>query len=110
MPGGWCLECKHSAGAGRRPRDLFLLLHRCEPAFVPLEKLFFGTDYPGFLYDPVKLRDKLITVNEEAAAVRLPPIPEEKVEGIGGTNFARVINLIENGNDPSGELLSVKEP
>ena len=28
-------------------RDLFLLLSRCEPMFVPLEKLFFGTDYPG---------------------------------------------------------------
>jgi hypothetical protein len=54
-------------------RDLFLFLHRCEPAFVPLEKIFFGTDYPGFLYDPVKLRDKLTTVNEEAAAVSLPP-------------------------------------
>ena len=25
--------------------------------FVPLEKLFFGTDYPGFLYDPVALRE-----------------------------------------------------
>ena len=35
-------------------RDLFLLLSRCEPMFVPLEKLFFGTDYPGFLYDPVE--------------------------------------------------------
>ena len=38
-------------------RDLFLLLSRCEPMFVPLEKLFFGTDYPGFLYDPGRLKD-----------------------------------------------------
>jgi predicted TIM-barrel fold metal-dependent hydrolase len=51
-------------------RDLFLLLYRCEPAFVPLEKLFFGTDYPGFLYDPVKLREKLMTVNRRE---RYPP-------------------------------------
>ena len=52
-------------------RDLFLLLHRCEPMFVPLEKLFFGTDYPGFLYDPVALAEKVRSVNDEAAAVSL---------------------------------------
>jgi predicted TIM-barrel fold metal-dependent hydrolase len=28
-------------------RDLFLFLYRAEPFFVPLEKLFFGTDYPA---------------------------------------------------------------
>jgi predicted TIM-barrel fold metal-dependent hydrolase len=74
-------------------RDLFLLLHRCEPSFVPLEKLFFGTDYPGFLYDPVKLREKLMTVNEEAEAVSLPPIPDRKLEAIMGDNFARVLGI-----------------
>jgi predicted TIM-barrel fold metal-dependent hydrolase len=72
-------------------RDLFLMLSRCEPAFVPLEKLFFGSDYPGFLYDPVKLRDKLASVNQEAAAVALPPIPESKIAGILGDNFAAVV-------------------
>jgi predicted TIM-barrel fold metal-dependent hydrolase len=74
-------------------RDLFLFLHRCEPAFVPLEKIFFGTDYPGFLYDPVKLREKLMTVNEEAAAMSLPPIPERKLDGIMGAHFAAVLSL-----------------
>src|SRR5258708_10743129 len=74
-------------------RDLFLFLHRCEPAFVPLEKIFFGTDYPGFLYDPVKLRNKLMTVNEEAAAVGLAAIPERKLGGIVGANFAPVLGL-----------------
>jgi predicted TIM-barrel fold metal-dependent hydrolase len=74
-------------------RDLFLLLHRCEPAFVPLEKIFFGTDYPGFLYDPVKLRDKLLTANSEAAAVSLPPIPQAKLDGIMGDNAATVLRL-----------------
>src|SRR5262249_54046781 len=69
-------------------RDLFLLLHRCEPAFVPLEKIFFGTDYPGFLYDPVKLAGKLMTVNEEAAVLSLPPIPQQKPRGIIGGNAA----------------------
>jgi predicted TIM-barrel fold metal-dependent hydrolase len=74
-------------------RDLFLLLSRCEPMFVPLEKLFFGTDYPGFLYDPVALREKLMGVNEEAVAVALPPIPTEKLDGIGGTNVANLLGL-----------------
>jgi predicted TIM-barrel fold metal-dependent hydrolase len=72
-------------------RDLFLMLSRCEPAFVPLEKLFFGSDYPGFLYDPVKLRDKVATVNDEAVAVALPAIPEAKIAGILGDNFAAAV-------------------
>jgi predicted TIM-barrel fold metal-dependent hydrolase len=76
-------------------RDLFLLLSRCEPMFVPLEKLFFGTDYPGFLYDPVKLKDKLESVNEEALAVGLPAIAEEKLAGIMGDNLARFLRLTD---------------
>jgi predicted TIM-barrel fold metal-dependent hydrolase len=75
-------------------RDLFLLLSRCEPMFVPLEKLFFGTDYPGFLYDPVALLGKLASVNEEAEACSLPPIPQEKLAGIMGDNVARTLGLI----------------
>ena len=73
-------------------RDLFLLLHRCEPSFVPLEKIFFGSDYPGFLYDPVALLEKLKTVNDEAAAVSLPPIPDGKLRGIMADNFAAVLD------------------
>jgi predicted TIM-barrel fold metal-dependent hydrolase len=69
-------------------RDLFLFLSRCEPMFVPLEKLFFGTDYPGFLYDPVKLKEKLLTTNDEADASSLPPLPRSKLDGIMGDNFA----------------------
>jgi predicted TIM-barrel fold metal-dependent hydrolase len=74
-------------------RDLFLLLHRCEPSFVPLEKIFFGSDYPGFLYDPVALLEKLSTVNDEAAALGLPPIPQGKLRGLAGDNFAAVLGL-----------------
>jgi len=76
-------------------RDLFLLLSRCEPMFVPLAKIFFGTDYPGFLYDPVVLRDKLMSVNEEAGALRMEPIAQDKLDGIMGDNVARVLGLIE---------------
>ena len=57
-------------------RDLFLLLSRCEPMFVPLEKLFFGTDYPGFLYDPVEADGEARRrVNEEADALRTAADP-----------------------------------
>ena len=70
--------------ATRTRRDLFLFLHRSEPFFVPLEKLFFGTDYPGFLYEPVALREKLLSVNDEAAILGLPAIADEKLEGIRG--------------------------
>ena len=76
-------------------RDLFLLLSRCEPMFVPLEKLFFGTDYPGFLYDPVALRQKLMTVNDEADGLRMEPIAQRKLDGIMGDNFARLLGLID---------------
>ena len=71
------------------------MLSRCEPMFVPLEKLFFGTDYPGFLYDPVKLAEKLATVNEEAEACALPPIPQGKIDGILGDHVARVLGILE---------------
>jgi predicted TIM-barrel fold metal-dependent hydrolase len=74
-------------------RDLFLFLSRCEPMFVPLQKLFFGTDYPGFLYDPVKLKEKLLTVNDEADACSLPPLPRSKLDGIMGDNFAACFGL-----------------
>jgi predicted TIM-barrel fold metal-dependent hydrolase len=78
-------------------RDLFLFLQRLEPSFVPLEKIFYGSDYPGFLYDPVALLEKLRTVNEEAAAASLPPIPEGKLRGIMGDNFAAVTGLAPAG-------------
>ncbi len=74
--------------------DLYRFLVRAEQAFVPLDKLVFGTDYPGFLYDPVKLRDKLLGVNDEAARLGTSPIPGHKLTGILGDNFARIMRLI----------------
>ena len=74
-------------------RDLFLYLSKAEQMFVPLEKIFFGTDYPGFLYEPVLLREKLLTVNEEAAALGMPPIPQSKLDGVMGDNLAAYLGL-----------------
>jgi hypothetical protein len=42
----------------------------------------------------VTLRDKLLSVNEEAERFGLDPIPPEKLDGIMGTNFARVLGLL----------------
>jgi predicted TIM-barrel fold metal-dependent hydrolase len=81
----------HIATVSRR--DLFLYLSKSEQMFVPLEKIFFGTDYPGFLYDPVLLREKLLTVNEEAAALGMPPIPQSKIDGVMGDNLAAFLGL-----------------
>lgn len=77
--------------AALSPRELFNFLHKAEPFFVPLEKFFFGSDYPGFLYDPVKLREKLLTLNEHAEPLGLDPIPQQKLEGIMGDNAAAVL-------------------
>ena len=81
----------HIATVSRR--DLFLYLSKAEPMFVPLEKVFFGTDFPGFLYDPVPLREKLLTVNEEAAALGMPPIPQSKLDGVMGDNLASFLGI-----------------
>ena len=74
-------------------RELFSFLSNSEPFFVPLEKLFFGTDYPGFLYDPVELMKKLLSVNEEAEMLNMQPIPQVKLDGIMGDNVAKVLGL-----------------
>ena len=77
--------------AALSPRELFNFLHKAEPFFVPLEKFFFGSDYPGFLYDPVALREKLLTINEHAGPQGLDPIPQNKLEAIMGDNAAAVL-------------------
>jgi predicted TIM-barrel fold metal-dependent hydrolase len=72
--------------------ELFRFLVHAQASFVPLEKIFFGTDYPGFLYDPVKLRAKLLAVNEHAGRVGADPIPQAQLDGILGTNYARMLS------------------
>ena len=78
------------------PEELFRFLVHSQQSFVPLEKLFFGTDYPGFLYDPVALRAKLLSVNDHAARVGADPIPPAKLDGILGDNYARMLGLLDD--------------
>ena len=75
--------------------ELYRFLVHAEQFFVPLGKLFFGTDYPGFLYDPVKLRAKLLSVNEHARRLGTDPIPQAKLDGIMGDNYARMMGWLE---------------
>lgn len=73
---------------------LYRFLWDAKQFFVPLEKIFFGTDYPGFLYDPVKLADKLLSVNEEARRMGTPEISQRELDGIMGDNFGRLLGLV----------------
>lgn len=75
--------------------ELYRWLIHLEQMFVPLEKVVFGSDYPGFTYDPVELRDKLLGVNAVAKKLDMPEIPQEKLDGIMGDNFARIMRLID---------------
>jgi predicted TIM-barrel fold metal-dependent hydrolase len=75
--------------------ELYRFLIHAEQFFVPLEKLFFGTDYPGFLYDPVKLRAKLLSVNAHAARLGADPVPQGKLDGIMGDNYARMMGWLK---------------
>ena len=70
---------------------LFTWLSSLRDYFVPLEKIFFGSDYPGFLYDPVTLGEKVMSVNEEADAAGLAELPPQDLLGIMGENAAAVL-------------------
>jgi len=70
---------------------LYRFLLSCKPFFVPLGKLFFGSDYP--IYNPAELVNMLKTVNEEAERLNKPKIPEVEIQGILGDNFAKVMDM-----------------
>jgi predicted TIM-barrel fold metal-dependent hydrolase len=75
--------------------ELYRWLIHCEQMFVPLGKIVFGTDYPGFLYDPVDLMNKILGVNQVAERLGMPEISQDKLVGILGDNFARIMRLID---------------
>ena len=75
--------------------EFYRFLIHAKQFFVPLEKIFFGTDYPGFLYDPVELMRKVERVNDQASRLGLPPLASEEIEGILGNNFARMLGILD---------------
>lgn len=80
--------------ASATEEELYRFLIHAQQSFVPLDKIFFGTDYPGFLYDPIELLAKLRNVNRHAERLGSDLIPQSKIDGIAGDNFARVVGLI----------------
>jgi dihydroorotase len=62
--------------AGRHFRELRLTIAHCG------------------LYDPVELRAKLLSVNDYAERVGAAPIPQAKLDGIMGGNYARMLGLL----------------
>jgi len=70
--------------------EMLRLLHRCKAFGLPLSKIFWATDYPGF-ESPKELLRRFRTLNEEAERLNLAKIPEKDLEGMLGENFARLV-------------------
>ena len=75
------------------PEELFRFLVHAQQSFVPLEKLFFGPDYAGFLNAAVALRAKMLSCYLHAGRVGAEPIPQYMLDGILGDNYARMLGL-----------------
>ena len=74
--------------------ELFRFLVHAQQFFVPLEKLFFGTDYPG------SSMTRPGSAPSCCPSTRMPngwaprPIPQAKLDGILGDNFARMMGRL----------------
>jgi predicted TIM-barrel fold metal-dependent hydrolase len=71
-------------------KEMLLFLHRCKAFGVPLAKVCWGTDYPGFEF-PEPLLKKLLNVNKHAAELGVPEISKQDMDGILGGNFLNFI-------------------
>jgi len=74
--------------------EAFRTLWKCKKYGVPLDRLFWATDYPCF-ETPESLLNKFKTVNEEAPRLGLPEFSEKEIRGVLGDNFARMIGIEE---------------
>jgi predicted TIM-barrel fold metal-dependent hydrolase len=63
---------------------------------MQIDALFFGTDYPGFLYDLAALRAKLLAVNDYAERAGAVAIAQARLDGILGGNYGRMVGLISD--------------
>lgn len=74
-------------------KDMYRFLTKAKAFGLPWSKICWGTDYPGFEF-PEILLPKFQTVNEEAALLGEPPIPEEEIDKMLGKNFMVAANLV----------------
>ena len=72
--------------------DMLIFLHKCKAYGVPLEKVCWGTDYPGF-DTPSNLLKKFKNTNNHAEKLGLEPIRNEDMENILGKNFQNFIKV-----------------
>jgi predicted TIM-barrel fold metal-dependent hydrolase len=72
------------------PSEFRTLLHHARRQFVPIEKLIFGTDSPGFLYDAAELRKTVENVNDGAVNEN-DRISDETIGAIMGNTFMSIL-------------------
>lgn len=65
-------------------------LQKCRAYGLPLEKVCWGTDYPGFEM-PESLLDKFRSVNAYADKLGIEPISQRHMDGILGNNYLTFI-------------------
>jgi len=71
--------------------EMLIFLNKCKAFGVPLGKVCWGTDYPGFEF-PDKLLQKLLNVNLHSEKLGLDPVSPQEMEGILGKNFLSFIS------------------
>jgi predicted TIM-barrel fold metal-dependent hydrolase len=89
------------------------LLNHARRQFVPVEKLIFGTDSPGFLYDAQKLRKVVENVNV-GAIEEDERISKSVIDAIMGKTFMSLLSDVPassvsllDGPEPVSRALSV---
>jgi len=71
-------------------KDMLVFLNKCTAFGVPLAKVCWGTDYPGFEF-PEQLLQKLLNINKHARILDLNEISKQDMENILGENFLNFI-------------------
>ena len=71
-------------------KDMLLFLHKCKAYGLPLAKVCWGTDYPGFEF-PEQLLSKFLNVNQYAGELEVEPISKKDMDGLLGENFLNFI-------------------
>lgn len=71
-------------------KETLLFLHKCVAYGLPLAKVCWGTDYPGFEM-PQSLLQKFMNINKHAQALGVEPISQKDMDGILSGNFLNFI-------------------
>ena len=70
--------------------EMLLFLHKCKAFGVPLEKVCWGTDYPGFEF-PDRLLPKFLNVNNHAEKLGKEPICQKDMDNMLANNFLNFV-------------------